>query len=173
MPPSWTIPNQLFESEPALSAVLESSLGRELDQALDAHVLNQLEAAGIPTVSAGSSVMEKLAYAAADIRAAGGNPEFAVISESDAIAVGMTTSEDMPSGYPFGLQVVASPFIASGDGLVGDRSGAVLYGGPAKFDADPYTGFSTNETRVRLEYNALLHVREADKFVLLQAGILT
>jgi hypothetical protein len=167
------LPNQLFESEPALMGVLQTSLGRELEQALDSHILTKIEAAGVPLVSAGSTVVEKLAYAAADIRAAGGNADFALISEADKVAIDLTVADDIPNGYPFGLTIIASPFIASGDGLVADRSAAVLYAGTAKFDVDPFTGFSVNESRVRLEYNALFHVREADKAVLLQAGILT
>jgi hypothetical protein len=33
--------------------------------------------------------------------------------------------------------------------------------GSMRFDADPYTGFTTNTTNLRVEVNALFHVRNS------------
>lgn len=36
-----------------------------------------------------------------------------------------------------------------------------LYIGSMRFDADPYTGFATNTTNLRVEVNALMHIRNS------------
>lgn len=45
--------------------------------------------------------------------------------------------------------------------LVDSKILGVLYLGPMKFEADPFTGFKANLTTVRVETKALMHIRNA------------
>jgi hypothetical protein len=166
---SGMIPNAAFRSVSQLSPAIQAAMGRELDKALDAAAFTALAAALPATVSGGGSTMDQLRIAKGDLIAAGAEgPFIAVISDEDAAVFDLTTEVDMPRGFPFGLTIVSLPGINPGEGFVFSREALHLYQGAARLDSDPYTGFETNQTQLRLEYEALAVVREPGAIVALE-----
>lgn len=163
-----SIPNQAFESVPALQALLASALGRELAIALDAHVLAAIQAANPAAVSGGVSVFEQLARAVSDLKAAGGNADVAILPPDVLEEIALTPADQLPSGWlrdRFGIgRIIDSPAV-NGIGYVADLSGAHLYRGSMSMERDSSSGFDTNESRVRAEYNALAVIREPAMFI--------
>jgi hypothetical protein len=168
---SGYLPNAAFRSVEQLSPVMGAALGRELDIALDEAARAALEGAGASGPSAGSTVIEKLRYAKADLIANGvAGPFLAVISDVDAATIDLTPAVDMPSQFPFGLTITALPGIAAGEGFVLSREAMHEYKGSARLDSDPFSKFDTNETQLRLEFEALVEVRESSAIIDLSAG---
>jgi hypothetical protein len=167
------IPRQAFESVPELTSLLQRALDIELTQALDAHALAQIAAANPPNVSGGAGFLARVRRAVTDMEADGGKAQIVIASPADLEAVDLMTEDSLPAGFArdrFGLRYIAHPAIAAGAGFVIDPSGLTLYRAGARFDRDPFTGMDTNTERVRLEYNALVHVAEANKIVDLAAA---
>lgn len=168
---SGMIPNAAFKSVGALRGIIEASLGRELDKALDQHALQALADASPSAVSGGSGIVAKLRYAKADLVSAGvAGPYIAVIGDEDAVTIDLTVAEDMPAAFPFGMAIAVLPGIDAGDGFVMSQSAMTLHKGAARLDADPFTGFNTNETNIRLEYEALAVVDEPSAIISLGGG---
>lgn len=109
----------------------------------------------------------------AAMRATGANPTIAAINPDDAATLDLTTvgSDGL---YLFGLRTTGSSSPLSGLRfieaknisagsiyLIDPQVLGVLYVGPSRFLSDPYTGMSTNVTSLRLEQDALFHVRNA------------
>lgn len=166
------IPNQAFQSVPALSGILAASLGRELNLALDAHVIAMIAAASPAVVSGGGDMAGKLRTAINDLRAAGiTGPFTAVISPEDSALFDLMTEVDSPRGFPFGLKIIDNPNVAPGEGYVLDASTAgTLFRGAAALDKDALSGFDTNESRVRMEWNGLFIVNEVSAIISLADG---
>jgi hypothetical protein len=156
------IPNQAFASVPALAAILAAALGRETQIALEAHVVEQIEAASPSPVSGGADILAQIRRGISDLQDSGvSGPFVAVISTEDQEAIDLTPSVDLPSGFPF-CKIVSNPAIAVGEGYVLEPDSAgTLYRGAAALDKDALSYFDTNESRVRMEFNALFVVTEA------------
>jgi len=167
-----SVPNALFESVPQLSAFLQSEGEFQVHKSVDAHVMAQIVAAAPPFGNTGANLIDKARHAVAAMRAQGANPTLFVLNPTDAVTLDtyMTADGQFISSTAgtngqdplWGLRIVERigagtepPYLIDPDML------GVLYIGRMRFDADSFTGFSKNLTSVRIETNALFHVRNA------------
>jgi len=163
------VPQVLFSAEPALQAFLQTRMQRILDLAIDTHVLDQVQAASPPSGSSGTGLIEQVRNALAASRALGANPSVVALNPDDAAGLDLHTASgsgeftfatrDAGSASPlWSLQIVESPSVTDpmliDPGLLG-----ALYAGASTITIDPYTGLKTNTVRLRLEIQALFHVR--------------
>ena len=155
------IPNALLEAESSLEAFLSSEMQLQLDQALDGHVLDAIEAANPDSGNTGTGLHEKLRHAKAAMNEKGANPSVALISPTDAVALDLLTEDDVPRGFPFGLSFVEHAGVTDPI-LIDPRVAGVLYRGNVRVESNPYSGFSKNTTDLRAEFSALMVVRNAD-----------
>jgi len=164
------IPNAVLESVPSLAAWLASEGEFQVRKAIDAHVMAQIVAATPAFGEVGTVIPVQVRNAIGAMRAVGAEPRIAVLNPTDSVTLDTYQESDgaflfgtnaTNGGSPlFGLQVVEragagdeDPFLID-PGMLG-----VLYMGDIRFDADPYTGFKKNLTTLRVEVNALFHVR--------------
>lgn len=167
-----SIPNQLLESVPQLNAFLSQEGLFQVQSALDTHVMAQIVAASPPFGTTGTTLVDKVRNGVATMRATGANPRIVVLNPTDAAGLDLLADA---GGYIFpvtssgnssplwGLRVVERigagtepPYLIDPDML------GVLYLGQMAFDADPYSEFKKNLTTLRVETNALFHVRDAN-----------
>lgn len=166
------IPNAVLDSVPLLVAYMEQVGRFRLEEALDSHVLAQIVAATPPNGTTGTGLLAQIRSGVKSMRALGATPTLAVLNPDDSESLDTLTTAD-------GVFILTDPATsAGGDGQVWslrrvERIGAgtedpyiidpamlgVLYLGGLRIDADPYTGFKKNTTTLRLEFNALMHVR--------------
>lgn len=169
------IPNQLFASVPMLEAYLLARAEFQLEDALDTHVLAQIVAATPPFGNTGTGLIAKVRSAITTMRATGASPSLLVVNPTDSETLDTYTTAD-------GIFLLTDPATSpGGNGPVWnlrrvERIGTgaeapyvidpamlgVLYLGAMQVAADPYTGFKKNTTTLRLEFNALMHVRNAN-----------
>jgi hypothetical protein len=165
------VPNALFSAEPALGGFMSNELAYQLDQAVDAHVLAQIDAADVPEGLVGTTLIEQVRAGVSAARANGANPSLLVVDADTAVALDtFTTGAD--DAYAFltsatgsasplwGLQVVELP-VATDPLLIDPQLLGVFYAATGRLDVDPYSGFDTNVSRVRAEVEVLFHVRDA------------
>ncbi len=166
------VPNQLLESVPALGQMLEQEGRLAVMQSIDAHVYAQLTAAE-PFGSTGTGLIAQIRNAVAAMRTAGMNPDLLIVDPADAVALDLTVDTagsylfDLDSANTssplFGLRIVESVAAVGADPLLVDTTRiGQLYLGTMRVEADPYTGFKKNLTDLRVETNALMHVRDAN-----------
>jgi hypothetical protein len=105
------------------------------------------------------------------MRALGADPDIAVLNPTDAAALDLTTTgaddqyvfalRDTGDSSPlWGLEIIERIGGGSDPPYVIDRSMlGVLYLGDLSVQADPYSGFKANLVTLRVEVNALFHVR--------------
>lgn len=163
------VPQILFSSEPALHSFLRTRMQRVLDLAIDTHVLDQIQAASPPSGASGTGLITQVRNAVAASRTLGANPSVLAVSPDAAADLDLTTTgtddaylfatRGTGSASPlWGLQIVESPSVTDpillDPGLVG-----ALWAGAGTITIDPYTGLKTNTVRLRLEIEALFHVR--------------
>ncbi len=155
------IPNALLAAEGALQGFLSSRMNVALAEAIDAHVLAAIAASTPDATSEGSTIQESLRHAKADLREKGAHGSVAILTPEQAVEIDTTPAIDMPQAFPYGLGLRESKSATSA--LVIDPAVAgVLYLGSLKADLDPFTGFSTNTTTLRLEQSLLFFVRNGD-----------
>jgi hypothetical protein len=165
------VPQALFSAESALQAFLRSRMQHVLDLALDTHVLAQIMDAGPPSGSSGTGLIERVRNAVAAARGLGAAPSVLALNPADAAALDLTTTgadnayvfatRDTGSASPlWSLRVVELPSVTDPMLIDPGLTGA-LYAGTGTVMVDPYTGMKTNTVRMRLEIEALLHVRAA------------
>lgn len=164
------VPTKLFDVVPVLVSFLENELRYQIDIALDAHVLAQIAAAAPAEGKTGSTLIEQSRHGVAAMRALGGNPTILALSPTDAANLDVQTSganaayifatRDSGSASPiWGNTIIEVPNITAPTLIDPQLLGAV-YGGAGTLLVDPYTGMDTNEVRVRVEIDALFHVRD-------------
>jgi len=166
-----TIPNQILESIPAFTDFMNSEGAFQIGKAIDTHVLAQIVASAPLFSTTGTTLIDKVRTQIGLHRAGGANPTLLVMSPTDATTLDLLAdaggyifpTRDTGSASPlYGCTVVerigggADPIYLLDPDMLG-----VLYMGSMRFDADPYTGFSTNTTNLRVEVNALFHVRNS------------
>jgi hypothetical protein len=164
-----TIPNQILQSIPAFTDFMNSEGAFQIAKAIDTHVLAQIVAATPLFSNTGTSTIDKVRTQIGTMRGSGANPTLLVVSPTDATALDLSADA---GGYVFATRDTgtASPIFGCtvveriGGGsdpmyLIDPEMLGVLYLGSMRFDADPYTGFATNTTNLRVEVNALFHVR--------------
>jgi hypothetical protein len=164
-----TIPNQILQSIPAFNDFMNSEGAFQIAKAIDTHVLSQIVAATPSFSNTGTSQIDKVRNQIGTMRGTGANPTLLVLSPTDATTLDLSADA---GGYVFATRDTgtASPIFGCtvveriGGGsdpmyLIDPEMLGALYMGSMRFDADPYTGFSTNTTNLRVEVNALFHVR--------------
>ena len=165
------VPNQVLE-EATLAAWLRAEGQQAIDVALDVHVGAQIDAEEVPYGGDGANLVEQVRYGVAAMRSAGANPTLLAVHPDDAVALDLfTVGADglylfgvraEGSASPLhGLTIVETPTVIAPT-LIDPAMLGVLYAGQAKIEADPYSSFEKNTTRLRIEVNALFHVRDAN-----------
>jgi hypothetical protein len=166
------VPSRLFDSVPALLAFLESELKYQVELGVDAHCIAQIEAAAPPTGETGTTLIEKTRNAVAAMRALGASPSILALAPEDAAALDVlkTGVEGMES-YIFasratgsasplwGLEVVEVPNLEAPT-LIDPLLAGVLYTATGTVLVDPYSAMDSNQVRVRVEIDGLLHIRD-------------
>lgn len=167
------VPNQIFESVPQFLAFMRSEGEFQVNKAIDDHVMAQIVAAAPPFGTTGANLVERTRNGIATMRATGANPSLLVVNPTDAATLDLLTDA---GGYIFAGRATAGSSNPLWSQRVIERIGAgteppylidpqllgILYMGNLKFEADPYSGFRKNLTTLRVEGNALFHVRQAE-----------
>jgi hypothetical protein len=164
------VPAKLFDAEPALTGFLRNELQLQVSLAIDANVVSQIEAAAPPSGQTGSNLIAQVRNAVAASRALGASPSVLALNPTDAASLDMTTT-GADGAYMFAtrgtgsasplwnLSIVESPTVT--DPLVIDPVVlGVLYTGTGTILTDPYSSMERNVVRVRVEGEALFHVRD-------------
>ena len=165
------VPNQLLESVPALGQLLESEGKLAVQQSIDDHVYAALTAAE-SFGNTGTGLVAQVRNAIAAMRTAGMSPNLLIVDPADAVDLDLLTDsngaylfdlDSANSSNPlFGLRIVESVAAVGADPLLVDTSRiGQLYLGTMRVEADPFTGFKKNLTDLRVETNALMHIRDA------------
>jgi hypothetical protein len=163
------VPSKLFDAIDVFYSFLQYELRYQLDLAVDSHCLAQIIASAPAHGKSGATLIEKTRNAVAAMRELGANPTVLALSPTDAAALDVQKTDlayifatrDTGSASPlWGLTVIESPKVTApiliDPGLIG-----VLYAETGAILADPYTEMSKNLVRVRIEIDALFHVRAA------------
>lgn len=174
------VPNQLLESVPALGQLLEQEGRLAVLQSIDDHVFTNLTAGATQSVT-GTGLIAQIRNAVAAMRTAGMNPDLLIVDPADAVELDL--SQDTAGAYLFsldsansatplfGLRVVESvAAVGSAPLLVDTARIGQLYLGTMRVEADPFTGFKKNLTDLRVETNALMHIRDATAAHLVEAA---
>ena len=166
------VPNAILESIDLLRQFLDDEGRFQVFSALDAHVFAQIVAATPAFGTSGTTLIDQIRNGVATMRGTGANPDLLVVNPTTGASLDLSTSgagtpylfptrETGSSSPVFGLKVVERISAAGTEPpyLIDSRMLGVLYLGPLRFDADPYTGFRKNLTTLRIETKALYHVR--------------
>jgi hypothetical protein len=163
------IPNQVLESIPAFTSYMNTEGSFQISKALDAHVLAQVVAAAPLFSNTGTTQIDKIRTQIGTMRGSGANPTILALQPTDSATLDLIAdaggyvfpTRDTGSSSPiFGCTVVEWAGTAPMYLFDPDMLGA-LYIGSMRFDADPYTGFASNLTNLRVEVNALMHIRNS------------
>lgn len=167
------IPNQVLRSVAGIADFFNTEARYVIDNALDAHVAAQILAATPPNGESGADIFAQVRNAMTAMRANGYSPDLLVLDGADSAALDLLQDNEARFYYGldgrgdtatvFGVRIIERTAGAAFDPLLIDsqRIGK-LYLGTLRVDADPFTGFSTNQTDIRMEMNALMHVRAAN-----------
>ncbi|MCW3064782.1 MAG: hypothetical protein JWN32_1954 [Solirubrobacterales bacterium] len=172
------VPSKLFEAIPALEAFLQNELQYQLDLAVDEHTVAQIAAATPAHGKTGAGLIERVRNGVSAMRALGAQPSVLALSPTDAAALDLTTTgadkayvfatRDSGSASPlWSLRIVESPTI-SAPLLLDPALLGVFYSAMGTILADPYTGLTSNQVRVRVEIDGLLHVRDVSGAYLIE-----
>jgi hypothetical protein len=166
-----TIPNQILQSIPAFTDFMNTEGTFQISKALDTHVLAQIVASTPLFSNTGTSQLDKIRNQIGTMRGSGANPTLLVLNPTDATTLDLLADA---GGYVFATRATGTSSPVYGCTVVERIGGGadpmylidpemlgVLYMGSMNFAADPYTGFSTNTTNLRVEVNALFHVRNS------------
>ena len=166
-----TIPNQILQSIPAFTDFMNTEGSFQIAKALDTHVLAQIVASTPLFSKTGTTLIDKIRTQIGTMRGSGANPTILVLNPTDATSLDLLADA---GGYVFATRATGTSSPIYGTTVVERIGGGsdpiylidpdmlgVLYMGSMRFDADPYTGFSTNTTNLRVEVNALFHVRNS------------
>jgi hypothetical protein len=164
------IPSKLLYSIDAFSQFLGTEAQFALDQALDAHCISQILGAAPAIGEEGADMISKTRNAVRVMRGLGANPTVMAAPPKVASELDLTKTE---LGYVFSTRASggASPLWQMA--IVEDAQAGLtqpllidpellgaLYAGTGTILLDPYSGMSENLVRLRLEFDALFHVRQ-------------
>lgn len=161
------IPNALLDVDDLLRQFFDAEARFIVEQAMDAHCMAQIVAAAPPFGTTGAGLVAQVRNGITNMRSEGASPDLLVVNATDAAALDLTTDaggyvfplRDTGSSPLWNLRVVERPGTTP-PYIVDSRMLGRLYLGRMSFDADPYTGFKKNLTTLRVETNALFHVRD-------------
>jgi hypothetical protein len=163
------IPNQILQSIPAFTDYMNSEGQFQIAKAIDTHVLSQIVAATPSFANTGTTLVDKIRTQIGTMRGNGANPTLVVLNPTDSTALDLLADA---GGYKFPLRDTgtSSPLFGCrvieriGGGsdpiyLIDPEMLGRLYLGDMAFDVDPYGGFASNTTSLRVEVNGIYHVR--------------
>jgi hypothetical protein len=167
------IPQRVFDAESTVQALLEGEMRRKLDLELDQHVIDTIDGASPATgTPSGTGLIEKARRAVREHRALGSSPSVLAVSPGDSADLDLTTTgaDDAyvfvvraSDGSPlWSLTVVECEAVPDGTAYLLDpgRLGVLLVG-QGSIVVDPLTGLHQNTVRLRVEVEAVAHVRAA------------
>ncbi len=163
------VPSKLFDVEEALLGFLTNEGSYQTERSIEAEILAAITAAEPANGKVGTDLISRVRNAVAAMRAIGANPTILAVSPTVAAELDLTKTElgyvagfrNAGSASPlFGLEIVEVPNIAAPT-LIDPRILGVLYMGIATLLVDPYTGKRTNTVELRIELEALMHIRDA------------
>ena len=176
------VPSKLFDAVEAFQAFLESELAYQLQLAVDAHCLAQIETAAPPAGSEGATLIEQVRNAIAAMRGLGANPTVLALNPTDAAALDVQKSgSEANQQYVFATRATGSSSPLFGCNvvevanleaptLVDPALAGVLYLGDAAVLADPFSGMTENTVRIRCEADGLLHIRDIAGLYVIEGG---
>jgi hypothetical protein len=129
-------------------------------------------AAAPPFGTTGTTIIDQVRNGIATMRGTGANPTILMLNPTDAATLDLTAdaggyvfaSRDSGTGSPLWGTTVVERIGGGADPkyLLDPEMLGVLYLGSMRFDADPFSGFASNVTQLRVEVSALYHVRQAE-----------
>ena len=130
-----------------------------------------IDAASFHGGAVGADLVAQIRNGIAAMNSLGTNPTIVALSPTDSVELDLFTTgaddayafalRDSGSSSPlFGLRVIETPAVTN-PLLIDPPALGLLYVGQARFEVDPYSGFTENLSTVRLEGNVLFHVRNA------------
>jgi hypothetical protein len=165
------IPNQILESIPAFTDYMNGEGSFQIAKAIDTHVLSQIVASTPLFSNVGTTLIDKVRTQIGTMRGSGANPTILVLNPTDSTSLDLLADA---GGYKFPLRDTGTSSPLFGCTVVERIGGGTdpiylvdpdmlgrLYIGSMRFDADPYTGFAANTTALRVEVNALMHIRNS------------
>lgn len=166
------VPNAILNADTTLRAFLEVQMRVKLDQAIDQHVVAQIDVGSFAGGAVGTNLVEQIRNGIAAMKAAGTNPNIVALSPTDSVELDLFTTgaddayvfalRDSGSSSPlFNLRVIETSAVTE-PLLIDTTQLGLLYVGQASFQIDPYSGFEQNLSTVRLEGNVLFHVRNPE-----------
>ena len=173
---SELLPNAIIKLD-AFADLVDTTLRQAYRESLDDFVIDALIAEAGTTSNTGTGLFEQIRKARTNLESLGFSPSVALVSPSDAETLdlsrsGGSTSTDGPfilapaprdvaSSPLWGLKIVACKSVT--DPILLDTSAVgSLYLGAVSLDSNPFEGFSSNETRFRLEGPAAFAIRQPD-----------
>lgn len=173
-------PNAIV-GQPAFRDLVDLDMAVAYRDALDTYCADTLVTAATTLAEAGTDALEDLRKARTALEAAGYVPDVAAVSPDVAEAIDLQRG-DVEKAFVlppaprrsattplWGMTVVTVGGLAV-DGLVLDSRYVGLYLDPVTFDADPFTGFATNQTRFRYEGPACVVPRQPGAICVLGAS---
>jgi hypothetical protein len=166
------VPAKLLDSEILTLDFLRQEMQWQLERALDQHLVERILDSGPLSGSTGSDLIAKVRNAVAAMNELGANPSVLALSPADAAALDLTQvgaddlylflTRDVGSASPiWSLRIAEVPGLT--DPIVLDPvMTGTMYVGNAAGMLNPYSGASQNLVQVRLEFEALAHIRNAD-----------
>jgi hypothetical protein len=133
----------------------------------------QIVAASPPFGTTGTGLIAKVRNGIASMKTTGFSPTLAVLNPTDNASLDLEAdaggyvfpTRDTGSASPlWGLNVVERIGAGTEAPYLIDPAGGQLYLGGIRIQADPYSGFASNLTRLRIECKGLYHVRQAEGF---------
>jgi hypothetical protein len=165
-------PNVLLENEGFRSWV-NSDMVTGYRNAVDYHVVTEINAAGMPGGGGGANDFENILYSQEVVRAAGYSPNLVVVSPTDALAIQLL---QLSGGDSYVFTQPAPSFVVTtavndGEGFVADASAlGILFLSPFSLKSFEEEAGQTNTSTVRAESTGLFLVQRPDAAATLTAS---
>jgi hypothetical protein len=169
---SKDVPNQVLESVDETIDFLNSETLLQVQAAVDGHCYTAINT-GASFGTTGTGLIATLRNAITALRAAGFNPDLAVVNPTDSAALDLSTTgadgeyvfplRDSGSSSPlWGLKIIERTSAAGNEPPLVIDSQAIgrLFMGVIRFEANPWEGFRKNTTDVRAEVNMVMNIRQ-------------
>jgi hypothetical protein len=164
------VPAKVVDTQPALQQLLSVEMARQLDAAYDAHVVAKIEAANPPSGSTGTTLLERIRRAIADMRDLGGVPQYLAVTPQDAAGLDLSVHPgsgdyvfrvdlEGSGGVVWSLRVREVPSISAPTLIDPVRLG-LSFVGEGSVLVDPFgSNLETNQVKIRTEAEAVFSVR--------------
>jgi hypothetical protein len=160
------LPAKLWDSQSSLQALFENQVAQQLSRTFDAKVVGQIQSAGPLNSNSGTGLVARIRNGISKFADLGGEPTVIGLTPSDAATLDLETDA---GGYVFipGTDAQATVWKLlvrevpglSAPLLVDPAKLGLVYTGESSVLVDPYSGMKKNTVRVRVETEAILHIR--------------